>query len=362
MEKKKMKMWKKILLALAVMMAIIVVAFISYVAYVKISDKMDIDRRYNEFEQIQPVETKATLTYSEDENISSVEDMDYVMQDGIGAKVESIRLNDDTLLINFNFKLDEEFNYNTFGYGYAIYDENENIYQISGRHHMGEFEKYDYGSIFMERELGIYDMSNFSGKFLADSSGLSNEIINEEEKIIRNKLEIGAKDKFPLSQKLYIKIFDLGYFTVDKDENGDHIGSNTNLTNAKWYFEIDIPEEMNKRDTINLKLAEEIPGLTITNATITDTKLVINFTSEEYLNLIREGKDMQTGEFINRKDGMINITDGEGKVYRELSGGTREEDSYKMVLEANKTDLDKKLYINYKIGDEQYKSELIQAK
>lgn len=359
MEKRKMKIWKKCLIILIIIALVSLGAFISYELYLKISDKIDLDRKYEEFEKIQTVETKETLTYSEDEKISKVGDMDYVMQDGVGAKVESVSLNDNTLLVNFNFKLDEEFDYKTFGYSYAVYDENKNIYYISGRQHLGEKVKYDYGYVFMQRELDMDKIKNPTETFLADSGGLRSETLNEEEKTIRSTLEIGAEDKFPLSQKLYIKIFDLGYFNVSQDENGKPIASNTNLTNAKWLFELDIPEEMNKRDTINLKLAEEIPGLTIKEISLTDTKLVLRYESKDYRELISAGKDMPAGEFTAKTKEMLSVTDGEGNEYKELSGGTRGENEYKMVLEANKNDLDKKLYINYKIGDEQYKSELI---
>ncbi len=362
MKKGKMKLWKKILLILVIMILILILTFISYRMYLKISNDIEINRRYNEFEKIQAIETKGKLTYIESTNYSKVEGMDYVMQDGIGAKVDSIVLNDDTFSANINFKLDKDINYETLSYGYAVYDENNNIYQVSSRQHMGNLEKMDYDSISMLRELGSYNKNDIYSVELSDSSGIVNEDINKEEKTVVSKITIDARDKFPLSQKIYIKIFDLGYFTIDKNENGEYDTSTTkniDLSSSKWLFELDIPEEMNKRDTINLKLANEIPELEIKSMTLTDTKLVINFISEEYINLISEGKDMPTEEFRDKRDETLRITDGEGKVYQELSGGTRGKNTYKMVLDANKNDLAKKLYINYKIGDKQYKSELI---
>ena len=79
---------------------------------------------------------------------------------------------------------------------------------------------------------------------------------------------------------------------------------------------------MNNRNTIELKLEEEISGLKITNATLTNTNLVINFESEDYMNLVTEGKDMPYGEFTKKSVEMLNITDEEGNVYQELGGGT----------------------------------------
>ncbi len=362
MEKKKMKLWKKILIMIMIIALVSFVAMEMYRLYAKNMDEMDLDRRYTEFEQIQTLETKETLNYSKDENISKAEDLDYVMQDGIGAKVESISLNDNTLSVKFNFKLNEEFDYKTFGYGYAIYDENNNVYNISGRHHIGEMEKYDYGYVFMLRELGLDKLENPRGMILSDSSNSLTETLDEEEKTIRNTLEIGAETTFPLSQKLYIKIFDLGYLNINKDENNKLMASNKNLTNAKWLFELDIPKEMNERDTIHLKLAEDIPGLTIKEISLTDTKLVLRYESKDYMDLVSAGKDMPADEFTEKTQEMLSITDSKGNTFKELMGGTRGENEYKMVLNINKKDLDKKLYINYKIGDKQYKSELIKDK
>ena len=127
----------------------------------------------------------------------------------------------------------------------------------------------------------------------------------------------------------------------------------------KWLFELDIPEEMNTRNTIDLKLKDEIAGLKITSATLTNTNLVINFESEDYMNLVTEGKDMPNGEFTKKSVEMLNITDEEGNVYQELGGGTTENNGFKMTYDVTLKDLSKKLFINYKIDNKQYKSELI---
>ena len=68
MEKKKMKLWKKLLLSIVIIMLILIVAFISYKAYLKVRDN---DKRYNEFEKTQTVETKGNLTYVEDTNTNN---------------------------------------------------------------------------------------------------------------------------------------------------------------------------------------------------------------------------------------------------------------------------------------------------
>ena len=356
MVKKKMKLWKKVLLILAIIIILIVVAFVSYKVYVRI----DMEIKFKEFEKRQAIETKGTLSYIGDDNCAIVENMDYITQDEIGVKIDSISITDDTFSANISFKIDKEFDYKTLGYGYAIYDENKNIYEINTRMHLGENEKYDYDSFFIQRELGINKNKDIYSIYLADRAGIENISRNENEKTITTTMKIEAKDKFPKSKKIYIKLFDLGYFNINRIENEQIIAQNFNLSDAKWQFEFDIPEEMNKRETINLKLANEIPGLEVTNMTITETKLVLNFNSEEYINWISAGKDMPAGEFPNKCKEMLNITDGEGKVYQETGGGTTDNYGYKASFDATKKDLTKKLFINFKVGDTQYKSELVE--
>ncbi len=128
MEKKKMKFWEKILIVLGTLIIIFLIAIISYKVYLYI----DINNRYKEFEKVETLETKGTLTYLEDENYAKVDNMDYIVQDGIGIKIDSISINDDTFTANVNFKLNTDFDYRTLSYSFAIYDENKNIYEIVG--------------------------------------------------------------------------------------------------------------------------------------------------------------------------------------------------------------------------------------
>lgn len=357
MEKKKMKLWKKILLIIS---TIIVIGIIAFGAY-KLYWQFDIEKRYKEFEKTQAIETKGTLSYIEDENLAKVNEDNYVFQDEIGVKIDSMSMTDDTFEVDVNFKLNKEFNYENLGFGYAIYDENKNIYEISTRMHMGENEKYDYNSIFIQRELGIEGRKDiYDTYYLADRASTGYKSINENEKIIVETARIEAKDKFPKSKKLYLKIFDLGYFETNKDEEGKMIAKNFNLSDSKWLFEFDVPEQMNERKTLNLKLDKDIPGLTITKMTLTETKLVLNFNSEDYLTLIDEGKDMNGNEFLNKCNEMLNITDGEGKVFQDIGGGTTGENAYKISFDATKKDLPNKLFLNFKVEDKEYKSELVE--
>ena len=100
MEKKKMKLLKKILLILAVIIILIVIAFVSYKVYLRI----DMDMRFKEFEKRQAIETKGVLVSTKEDEYAKVVNMDYITQDGIGVRVDSLMMTDDTLNARIQFK------------------------------------------------------------------------------------------------------------------------------------------------------------------------------------------------------------------------------------------------------------------
>jgi len=63
-------------------------------------------------------------------------DMEYLYQDDIGIKIDSILLTNDNLKMNVNFDFKNHSNLDTvnMGFSYAIYDEHNNIYQIFERY------------------------------------------------------------------------------------------------------------------------------------------------------------------------------------------------------------------------------------
>ncbi len=67
-------------------------------------------------------------------------------------------------------------------------------------------------------------------------------------------------------------------------------------------------------------------------------------------------------EFRRKCEEMLNITDGEGNKYQETGGGTTGDGGYSVSFNITKKDLAKKLFINFKVGDKEYKSELIESK
>ena len=134
MKKEKMKLWNKIVVGILV---IILIAIIGIIAY-KLYGLIDMDNRFQAFEKIPTVETKGKLSYDKEKNYAKVEGMDYVFQDGIGVKIDSINITDDTFKANVNFKLNKEFDYKMLSFSYVVYDENKNIYQIFSGMHFGK--------------------------------------------------------------------------------------------------------------------------------------------------------------------------------------------------------------------------------
>lgn len=353
---------KKILNIVAIFVAIVFIG----VASTQIYAKIQWDIKFKEYQNRPIGEAKGSLQEAKEAGYAEDVEMDYITQNGISIKVDSILLTDDCFDANISFKFDDNIvvDSESFTYGYAVYDESNNIYNINGRMHMNPNEKYDTVTPFIYKELGIkYNKKDIYSVQLADRSGISNVESNIENKSIVTNVTLRAEDSFPRSKKIYIRVFDLGYTMMDIDlgindpDNRIRNVEDFKLSDAEWIFEIDVPDKFYERKTLELKIKDEIPDLEINKITLTEAGLVLNFKSKTYTELICAGKDMKGNEFSEATSKMLSITDGEGKTYQDLGGGTtREENGYKMILDAGKKDLDKKLYINFN----GYTSELVE--
>lgn len=345
----------KILNVAAILIIIIMVGSLTPSIYAKI--KWDI--QFKEYQQNRQLgEAKGSLEEAKESGYAQVIDMDYVAQDGIYAKIDSILLTDDCFDANIRFKFDENITLDSerFLFGYAVYDENKNIYQIFGRMHMDSNEKYDKVTTFIYKELGVdYNKKDIYASQFAESSNCGNIEADKENKTIVSNITLRARDRFPESKKIYIRLFDLGYTMFDKINTVEDF----QISKAEWIFEIDVPDKFQERQTLELKLQEEIPGLVIERITLTEAGMVVKFKSQEYVDLIAAGKDMEGNEFAEARENALYITNGEGRTFLDLGGGTTPDGGYKMTLDAGKKDLEKKLYIHFKSNGKQYTSELI---
>lgn len=351
-EKGVVSMKKRILNIAAIFLVIIIAGVLSTNIYAKIMWNIE----FKDYRQLPSKEIKGTLDELKEEGYAEVLNIDYLEQDGIGIKINSILLTDDCLDIDITSKFDEDIDVNsqTFSIGYTIYDENKNIYQIHSRMHLGEkTSKFDNVTLFTYEELGVeYDKKDVYALQLANNGGVTLEEINEEERTINMNITLRAKDKFPQSKKLYIQIFDPGFSMIELgNENGKTNMVNAedfNLSNSKWLFEITVPEKFYDRNTIELKPESEISGMEFREITISETGMNLTFKSQAYDELIYKGKDMEHENFLKEMEKMLFVSDKDGNKYNELNvGSSKEKEVYKINIDANIEDFNKGLYINY---------------
>lgn len=306
----------------AVLAVVVVIACVTPTIYAKIKWNIEF------YQYDKGVETpRETIDYAKESGFADKIEDDYVVKDGIGIKLESFLVTDDTLDIRVNFKFAEEkeVNSGTFEFGYVIYDENKNIYDLQTRKDMTQNQ--DLIMAILER-LGVkYDPDALYDTFLSDSSGIL-AVESMEYRTIRRDITVRAKDVFPKSQKIYIEFFDLGYFMMDWEEIHGEYDPNLidkedfPITDKEWIFERDTSEKFSERDTLNLVLKDEIPDFQIEKCTLTESGMVLDFKSEEYNRLVGTLKEVD-GKMMSATWKMVTITDESGKEYENLeSGGT----------------------------------------
>ncbi len=361
-EKRKSNFFKKMLNTVATLLVIVVTGIMSTQIYAKI--KWNIE--FKEYQDRPNVEAKGTIEEAKENGYAEVINMDYITQDGISIKINSVLLTDDCLDFDITFKFDEKINVDSksFSFGYAIYDENSNIYNIQSRMHLDK--KNDTITSFIYKELGLkYNTKNATALQLSDTATLRIKNINEESRSININVTLRAKDKFPQSKTIYIKIFDPG-FTMNNIENDNNEliikdSEDFKLSEAKWNFEIEVPEKFYERNTIELVPKNEIPGLEVEQIQISETGMTIKFKSEEYDKVVKSGIDMEAENFQKQISEILSITDKEGNTYKVISSGTTQEKyEYKLSINAGINDLTKKLYINYNYNGTKYTEELIE--
>lgn len=278
-------------------------------------------------------------------------DMDYIVQDDIGVKIDSLYITDNHLEVktNFVFPKDTEMDSEQFYFGYAIYDENSILYGILPRLHLDGSDKFTEYSKFLYKEIGIEIDENSILPELQTYSTAPN--IYAENYNIISKIIMETSKEFPHSKKLYIRIFDLGCLVYD--ENGTLCyDTDLQISNAEWIFELNIPERFYIDDTTKLELRDELQGVTINKLYVDQIKLRMDMNLDF---IYVDNKSQFTPEELSE---MITITDEDGKEYEQIQGSI---DNNNIVRDfaINKSMLGKKYFLNIKIRDKVYKSELV---
>ena len=151
----KMKRYKKKVLNIAAMfIAVILVGVLSTQIYAKI--QWDIE--FKEYQNREYATGSGIIQQAIESGYNEVIDMGYVKQDGISAKVDSLILSDDHFEANIHFIFDEgiQLNSETFEFGFAVYDDENNIYGISERTYQDD-KKNPYGNYrkYIYEDLGV---------------------------------------------------------------------------------------------------------------------------------------------------------------------------------------------------------------
>ncbi len=352
---------RKLLNISAILLILILLGTTSTQIYAKIKWNIEFKEYQNrEYE----VGLGAVKDDEEDGYIQKVEG-EYITQDGISAKVDSLMITDDYLeaKVNFKFADNVQVDSKNFSFGYAIYDDEKNIYGISKRMHV-KSSKYDKYTTYIYKELGVeYNKKDIYSIQLNDTSNNGN--LSAKDRSITSRIRMTSTKGFPKSKKLYIQLFDLGY-TMFKlgEENGVRKvaqAEDFNISDSEWIFEIDVPEKFYERETTQLKLKEDIPGLEIEKITISEIGLVVVGKLDGSTETIMNGKNMKTEQWVQVQDKIVNITDGSGKVYNAQTFGTTSvENGFKAHYPVNKKMLSKRLFINVTINGNEYTSELVE--
>ena len=337
-EKDVIKMKKVMLNSVACVLVLIFVGTISSKIYAKIQW----DIKFKEFENRELVTETGEIKENWDEGYSENIDMDYVSHDGISAKINSIAITDDKFNAIVDFKFDENITVDSqrFSFGYAVYDENKNIYEV-------------------------YTKKNIYDTKIGEST--NSGVISAKDRNIIANFNIETTKSFPKSKKIYIRLFDLGYTMIQvKEENGvKKIGTTEDfkLSNTEWLFEIDVPEKFYERTNIELKLKDEIAGVNLEKITVTETNLTAKGTIMDLDKIVMNGMNMESDEWKNVRNELFYISDEEGNIYAVNSFATTDEkDGFSVSVPITKSMLNKKLFLNTKVNGIAYKSEIVEDK
>lgn len=344
-----------------------------------ISNKLYAKRQWDiEYSNYQNREYKfASIGVKESETNGYTEhiDMNYIYQNDIGVKVDSIMVTDDQFEANLNFKFAEDMKVDPryFEYGFIVYDDNSQMYGCTIRNDRSSkiYGSQDYNYKYIEcvlQELNVDYNKKEGVESARHCSMLGYGTINATEGNIISNISMESVIGFPKSKKIYIRIFNIGFTMMDIEENNGEYSiadyEDFRLSgNAEWIFEIELPERMYNRETIVLKPVKDIPNLQIDKLTVTESKLVIKAKMDKDEEFTRRSENISANdweEYINNK---VFITDDKGNIYNRLPNSymsTKHEYGFEYSFDINKNMLENKtFYLNIRNHDILYTEELI---
>ncbi len=320
---------------------------------------------FKEYQRDRKVSDKISLIIDEnkDDGSNYIVNSNPVEINGIKVNIDSIVVTNNNIAVIATFEFDDISNINsdTFTTGFAIYDENNTVYYLSPRMHLGE-KNLNLGRMnkLIYDEIGAtFDKKDIFSAQYTQSTSVGKEKVEGNKITLR--YQINSISGYPKFKTLNIKIFDLGFSMVDRVEGEKPIVQNFDVSKDEWNFSIDMPERFLNRENTKLRLNNNIEGLTIDRFELAETGLVITGTLKDFGEYVEGGLNGSIENWSEFANKILYITDEEGNEYisNELGTYAKENGFHISFNNIGKDDLDKKLYLHACINYEDKVEEII---
>ena len=335
----------------------VIVSFIGNEIYAKIQWNI----QYKEYLNVDRGVTSLSVKESESSgNLVKIDDQ-YNYKNNIGLKIDNLFISDDELELDVFIDLSkiDNFRSDTLGFGYIIYDENNSIIGAYTRRGW-EYSKFNslkkcfstnYFKKFMKEKNISYKEHDLVK--LMNYNSCSEKLIESTNKIVTQRILISSENrKIPKSQKIYIRIFDLGY-AVSDSKTLDYEDFEL-CKNEEWNYDIIIPDKIYSRDNLFLMVENTTSKAKITTASVSESRLIIEFngfeSTEEYNKFVESNDNDNFRLYLEDQNGnVIN--------YSQNIGGyaPNEELTYKCYFDLNKNNFIENYYtLHYCENDNEY--------
>lgn len=317
--------------------------------------------QYKEYLNVDRGVTSLSVKESESSgNLVKIDDQ-YNYKNNIGLKIDNLFISDDELELDVFIDLSkiDNFRSDTLGFGYIIYDENNSIigaytrkgWEYSKFHSLKKCFSTNYFKKFMKEKNISYKEHDLAK--LMNYNSCSEKLIESTNKIVTQRILISSENrKIPKSQKIYIRIFDLGY-AVSDSKTLDYEDFEL-CKNEEWNYDIIIPDKIYSRDNLFLMVENTTSKAKITTASVSESRLIIEFngfeSTEEYNKFIESNDNDNFRLYLEDQNGnVIN--------YSQNIGGyaPNEELTYKCYFDLNKNNFIENYYtLHYCENDNEY--------
>lgn len=341
-DKKKMPLHKKNIVLIGIV--VIITICICILLYKWYQDFI----RFKKYESRSYEYGYSTLSDIEQSGYAEDIKMDYIKNENIEAKIDSLLMDNDYLELKISFKFFEKIIIDSgdFTYDFAIYDENNNVYGVIHNSFISSNKDYIRYMKNMYKELNIdYNPLDIFSNQLCASSNIQNV---SEKNVIISKICMNGFKNFPRSKEMYIRVFNLG-FNFRNSEKDSKINLNNN--NLEWIFKLSIPDTFYNFNDIKMTTKEDIPEITLNEVLVGNkrTKVVLEYNN--YEELVKNNDANIIKEFIY-------ITDEKGNYYY-MTNGRESNGIITRYFDINKNMVSNRLFLNIKNNNGTYTTEMV---